>query len=250
MVALLIFVFVASVSAVVAEDTGDADELAIDDVDESVAVSNVADEPLAVDESEETLAAGENDDTLAAGEENSTAGDDAPTLASVGVNVEVLDKNIKVGDKFKVKVTVVNSGEITAKNVIVGLGYSDLLENPDATFKLLDAGIYDAQDAETGWEIYLDDMEPGVTHEIILTFLATESGTKYFGAAVNADNSNPEPDSQSNTTVTIGENQNSASSSANNKSKAVASKTLHATGNPLALLALALFGIVPYYRRN
>lgn len=237
----------ASVSAVVAEDTVDADELAIADAEEAVAVSDAVDEPLAADASEEALAAVENDEPLAATEESSSAGDDNQTLASVGISVEVLDKNIKVGDKFKVKVTVVNSGKITAKNVIVGLSYTDILENPDATFKLLDAGIYDAKDAEAGWQIDLGDMAPGETHEIILTFLATESGTKYIVADVNADNSISEPDSETNTTITVGENQNSAS---NAKSKAAASKTLPATGNPLALLALALCCMVPYCRRN
>ena len=264
LIALLLLVFVTSVGTVVAEDAGISDELATDDVDEAIALSEDVDEPLAAAgaeeslaaaDNEETLAAGaeeslaaaDNEETLAAGDESSSSGDEQ-TLASLGIRVEVLDKNVKVGDKFRVKVTIVNSGKVPAESVAAGLSFTDLSENPDATFKLVDNGGHAVQDAETGWVINLDYLAAGATEEVILTFLATESGTKNIVADVNADNSISEPDSETNTTITVGENSNSADNSA--KVKVSAAKAMHATGNPLALLALSLFCIVPYYRRN
>lgn len=251
LISLLILVFVTSVGVAFAEDAEISDELAVDDVDESIAINEDVDEPIAATDAEETLTAADDDETLTVGEENASSGDEQK-LASLGIRVEVLDKNVKVGDKFRVKVTIINGGDIPAQSVAAGLSFTDLSENPDATFKLVDNGGHAVQDAETGWIINLDYLEAGATEEVILTFLSTESGTKYIVADVNADNSIPEQDSETNTTITVGENSNSAGNAVTNnaKSKAVASKSLHATGNPLALLALALCCMVPYYRRN
>ena len=193
------------------------------------------------------MAAADNEETLSAADESESTGDEQ-TLASLGIRVEVLDKNIKVGDKFRVKVTIVNGGKIPAESVAAGFSFTDLLENPDATFKLVDNGAHAVEEAETGWVINMDYLEAGATEEIILTFLATESGTKYIVADVNADNSIPEHDSETNTTITVGENSNSAGDAA--KVKASAAKEMYATGNPLALLALSLICVIPFYRRN
>ncbi len=247
LISLLLLVFVTSVGVAFAEDTGISDELAVNDVDEPVAVSEDVDEPLAAQDAEEPLAAAENNEALSAADESASS-DDEQTLASLGIRVEVLDKNIKVGDKFRVKVTIVNGGKIPAESVAAGFSFTDLLENPDATFKLVDNGGHAVQNAETGWVINLDYLEAGATEEVILTFLATESGTKYIVADVSADNAIAEHDSEYNTTITVGENSNSASNAAN--VKASAAKEMYATGNPLALLALALLCVVPYYRRN
>ena len=145
LIALLLLVFVASVGAVMAEDTEIPNELATAVADEAIAVTEGSDEALAVDESEkalaainneenlaaadndDSLAAVDNDETLAAGDESSSSSDEQ-TLASLGIRVEVLDNNVKVGDKFRVKVTIVNSGKIPAESVAAGLSFTDLSE--------------------------------------------------------------------------------------------------------------------------
>lgn len=50
-----------------------------------------------------------------------------------------------------------------------------------------------------------------------------------------------------NATISVADNGNNYNSTDKHKS---AAKTMPATGNPLALLALAVFAIVPYYRRD
>lgn len=231
---LLIFVFIVSISVVVAEDVADADELAIDNADETIAVSEDSDEPLAAEENTEIQDVEEPPTT--------TVGDES-NLTSIAINVEVLDKNIKVGDKVKVKVTVINWGDYPANDVVAGFSFVDLQENLDSSFKFIDDGRYAVSQADGGYEVDFGFLGAGDTKSVVLTFLATEEGTKYIVALVTSDNSIQEPDSQFNTTITV-----SANSTSN--AKASTSKTLHATGNPLALLALSLFCIVPYYRRK
>ena len=242
---LLILVFVASAGVVFAEDTAEADELAIDNADE-LAVDN-SDETLALsEEANEPLAAQENEEVLAADSSASTTGADSSKSPKLTVDVEILDKNIKVGDKFRVKVTVKNTGNGPANSVAAGFSFTDLLENPDASFKLVDKGSAAVMSADSGYQINIDYLGAGETEEFVLTFLATESGTKYIFADVASDESEGHQDDATNTTITVGEN----SDSSNGNVKASAAKTMHATGNPLALLALSLLCIVPYYRRN
>lgn len=86
-IALLISVFILSVSAVVAEDVADGDELAIDNAGETIAVTEDNDEPLAAEENKETLTAEQNDETLTA-----AASDEA---TDVDIKVVVLTKILK-----------------------------------------------------------------------------------------------------------------------------------------------------------
>ena len=67
-----------------------------------------------------------------------------------------------------------------------------------------------------------------------------------MGADVASDESEGHKDDTDNTIINIGE----SSGSDDVKINAHAGKTMHATDNPLALLAWSLFCIVPYYRRK
>ncbi len=231
---LLVLVFIVSISSVVAEDVADADKLAVDNADGTIAVSENPDEVLAAEENTQTQAS-----------EASAAATDSDTsnLTSISINVEVLDKNIKVGDKVRVKITVTNWGDYPADDVLAGFSFTDLQENLDTSFKFIDDGSYDVTQADGGYEIGFGFLGAGDTKSVVLTFLATEAGTKKIFALVTSDDSIQEPDSQFETNITV-----SANSASN--AKASTSKTLPATGNPLALLALSLFCIVPYYRRK
>ncbi len=231
--ALLISVFIASIGAVVAEDVADADKLATDNTEETISVSEQNDETLAAEENTETLAA-ENDETL-----HAAAGDEG---TDVDIKVEVLDKNPKVGDTVRVKLILTNLGSIDAKNVKAQFSFTDLNEDLDATFKLIDSD-HDVEEAGGGYVVTLDSLAGGSTEEILLTFLATASGEKRVVADVFADNAMEVH--YANDTFTVSE-----SSSSNGNAQSRAAKTMHATGNPLALLALSLLFIVPYYRRN
>lgn len=232
--ALLISVFIASIGAVVAEDVADADKLAADNSEETISVSKESNEPLAAEENTETLAAGNNDETL-----NAAAGDEG---TDVDIKVVVLDKNPKVGDKVRVKLILTNLGSNDAKNVKAQFSFTDIYENLDASFKLIDSD-HDVDEVDGGYIVTLDSLAGEGTEEILLTFLATASGEKRVFADVFADNAMEVH--YANDTFTVSE-----SSSSNGNAQSRAAKTMHATGNPLALLALSLFCIVPYYRRN
>lgn len=225
---LLILVFLVSIGSVVAEETTDvSDNLAVEDVSETIAVDDDSDDQAAPEE--ETTATGEDLDTT-----------------SLSVKVEVLDKNIKVGDQFRVKISVKNIGKNHAEDVIAGFAFTDLKENMDSSFKLVDDGGYAVSPFDGGYLIEFGFLGAGDYENVILTFLATEAGEKHIFASVAADNSVDVPSSFDNTTITV-----SADSEDNaNNDKAAASKALPATGNPLALLAIALVCIVPYCRRK
>lgn len=224
---LLIFVFIVSISAVVAEDTAEAaDNLAIENVDETIAVSDDANSQVTQDEEAAVTDGSDYDKT------------------SLSVKVEVLDKDIKVGDQFRVKISVKNIGENHAENVVAGFAFADLEENMDDSFKLVDDDGYAVSPFMGGYVIEIGFLGAGDYEDVILTFLATEPGEKLIFASVSADNAEDVPSSFDNTTITVSEDANS------NNNKAAASKTLPATGNPLALLAMALICIVPYSRRK
>ena len=234
LVALLVSVFMVSISAVVAEDVADVDELAVDNTDEAIAISENSDETLAAEENTEIQSATEDDESLTA----ATTSDGT----DVDIKVTVLDKNPKVGDKFRVKITLTNLGSNDAKNVEAQFSFTDIYENLDATFKLVNSN-HNVNEVDGGYIITLDSLAGGSTEEIILTFIATTSGDKRVDASVFSDNSMEVH--YANDTFTVSE-----SSNGDKNAQASVFKTLPATGNPLALLALSLFGIVPYYRRK
>ena len=248
MAILLILVFVVSVGTVVAEDTADvSDELAVDNVDQAIEVTEDADETLGADEEAETLQANQDEEPL------DPADDFGDDMTSIGIRVDVLDKNIKAGDNFRVKITVENWGENPAENVVAGFSFVDALENLDSSVKLVSSNGYALTSIDGGFFVEFGFIGAGDTKEAIITFMSTENGQKMIVAAATADNVIMEPDNYCNTTFTVGDSSVSSSSSVSNnndnKNKVSSAKTA-ATGNPLALLGLALFGLVPYCRRD
>lgn len=147
-----------------------------------------------------------------------------------------------MGDKVRVKLILTNLGTNDAKNVVAQFSLTDIYENLDASFKLIDSD-HNVDEVNGGYVIKLDSLAGKGSEEIILTFLATASGSKRVDASVFSDNSMEVH--YANDTFTVSESSNS-----NSNAQSSASKTMHATGNPLALLALSLFCIVPYYRRK
>lgn len=243
-VLLLIFIFMASVSSVVAEDSAVADDsISVSEgVDESPVVSESSDDsPVAADSN-----AGDDTETSATGDSDTADDADSENLTSISIKVDVLDKNPKVGDKVKVKITVENSGKYAANDVVAGFSFTDLYGNIDGSFKLIDDGGNAVSQADGGYEVEFGFLGSGDTKYVILTFLATEAGTKNIVTLVTSDNSIQEPDSQYNTSITVSE----SPSAEKNVAKASASKSLPAAGNPIALLALASLCLIPCLRRK
>ena len=210
--------------------------MSIEEVDDVIAVSN-----------DDQVIAAEEDEGIIADDDDTSGDEDDEELTSLAIHVDVLDKNPKVGDEVRVKITVTNWGDNSADNVQAGFSFVDLGENPDSSFKLVDDGGYAVTPYDGGYVVDFGFMAAGETEEVILVFLATQRGTKKIVASVTSDDSIMEPDSYYDTNITVSGDSSSAD---NSKAKSSASKTLPATGNPLALLALALFCIVPYYRRR
>lgn len=241
LVLLLIFVVVASISAVSAA--------VVDDSQGTGEGTGGGSDLLSANTDTTTLGEGDSQDT-----EDLTTGDDAPIvdasaeepLTSVAVRVEVLEKNIKVGDQFRVKVSVENFGEYPAEDVVAGFSFLDRFGNPDFSNKLVDDAGTALTEVDGGYILEFGFLAPGETQSVILKFLATEPGEKIIVAAVTADNTIMEPDSYSNASFIISENPNIAK----HTEKIAEAKTLPATGNPLALLALGLLCLVPCLRRR
>ena len=231
---LLMLVFIASVGSAVAEDVASEEISVFQDV-----------EKIAVDEQTAPVEQTEDETLLADAEDESG---DSPGQTSCSVKIEVLDKNIKVGDEFRVKITATNLGPNDAYDAQVGVSFADLQGNIDGSFKLIDDGTYDITEADGGYVIGFGDIMNGESSDVILTFLATESGKKIIVAAVGGDNIERNDLVFANTTISVADSGNN-DNSADNKQKSAA-KTMPAAGNPLALLALAVFTIVPFYRRN
>ena len=244
---LLVLVFAMSISCVVAEDTSAIPEDLSAADSEDVIAATADDDALAASESADETLGATQDDATAAENSNSdpTEGIDT-TFCSI--KIDVLDKNYKVGDKVKVKITVTNTGIIPAEDVLVGLSFSDLQGNPDTSFKLIDDGKYAISNVEGGYEIEFGHLEPNDSQTIILTFLATQPGQKIIYASVtgdNVDSSKEAFDSYANATITVVADEGAAGGVEQSSSKMLA------TGNPLAILALALLTLAaPYCRRR
>ncbi len=229
---LLIFVFIASVGTAVAEDVSDdSNELKIDNVDEVVSVDEESD---ILDEETE-----EDEDIAAVDDEE----EEETEYTTLSIKVDVLDKPV-AGETFRLKVTVTNTGDADAENVRAGVSFADLKGAIDKSFILVDDEDIGVTEKEGIYIIDFDYIGAGESDEVTLTFLATQGGLKMVGAVVKADNSIPTEESEYYTFIDVAEN-------SNDEIKAnAATQTLPATGNPLVLLALALFAIVPCYRRR
>lgn len=230
---LLIFVFIASVGSAVAEDVSDAsNELEIDNVDEAVSV----DDDGTDDELEEDEGDYEDDPDEVDGAE------DEEESTTCAISIDVLDKPV-AGDTFRIKVTVTNTGDADAENVRGVVTFADIQGKIDKGFKLVDNGGATVTEVNGAYAIDFGFLEAGDSKDVILTFLATESGPKMIVGGVTGDNVQITDESFCYVIIDVAEPAAAPKVSA-------ASETLPATGNPLALLALALLAIVPIYRRR
>lgn len=239
---LLLLVFVVSAGCVAAAEDADAsEELAIDDNEETVAVEQ--DETLAVDESAEPVAADEEDSSQAVAEDT-----------DIQIDLDVPKTTYKMGDRVEVKVAVTNTGNATAKNVIVKLELSDYSEEMGSILEFQEGEAMTVDVGDDGAiQIHIDSIEPGKTLIYTIPFIAVGSGDVEINAGANGDNLatvDPgyvaltiEPDLD----IPIDAEETAEAATA---AAAAKSSELPATGNPLVLLALALLAIVPVYRRD
>lgn len=229
---LLIFVFIASVGSAVAEDVSDAsNELEIDNVDEVVSEDD--------DGTDEELEEEEYGDDEGLEETDGVDGEEETTTCAI--SIKVLDKPV-AGDTFRIKVTVVNTGDADAENVRGVVTFADIQGKIDQGFKLVDNGGASVTQVNGAYAIDFGFLEAGDSKDVILTFLATESGPKMIIGGVTGDNVEVTDESFCYVIIDVAEPAAPTVSAA--------SETLPATGNPLVLLALALLAIVPLYRRR
>ncbi len=241
-----------SISSVFAEDVanvpseiGTADEEALSvSEDESVSATQ--------DESDLTLSS-TSEDTLEASDEvpqdapSIDADEEIPDYTEGTLKIEVLDHNYKVGDKVKIRFTVSNLGPYDAENVKVGFGILDEFENPDFSLKFIDDGKYAVTQYDTGYYLDFGFLGKNSSKSVVLTFLATESGEKSIEGGLEGDYFITDEYDADDFSVTKDPNSNSNSKSVK---KATGAATNIAAGNPIAVLLLSLFCIVPYCLRR
>ena len=226
---MFLFVFVVAMGSVVAADSADT----TDDL-------NAAN-------SDDTLEVAPADDELAASSDDSE--DDTLSKTEATVEVKVLDKNPKVGDKVRVQFTVKNTGVNTAPKLTVGMSFSDIFGNPDPSVKIYDFGTYDYKEADGGFVVDFGEFAAGESRTVTFIFKVTESGEKVVNANVDGPNVSNSEDSSAfaNDTFTVSENP--AADSSNNEQNLNSAKTA-ATGNPIVVLLVALLGLGTCYRKK
>ena len=235
---LLVFAFVMSVSCVFAEDVANAPSDMGTTDDDALSLSedgNALDESS---DSEDALKESEDADSDAP---STDASKENPNKTDATVKIEVLNHNYKVGDKVKVRITVTNLGPYDAENVKVGFGFLDELENPDFSLKLIDDGKYAVRKYDTGYYLDFGFLGKNSSKSVVLTFLATESGKKTIQGGLEGDYFTT--DEYDNDTFTVTKNSNSNSNTAKKEGDVA---TNVPAGNPIALLLLSLFCMVPY----
>ena len=162
---------------------------------------------------------------------------DKPASADLEV-IKVANKDkVKVGDKIVWTITVINHGPDKA----VGVYVQDILDAGDA---VLISGTPDVGefDVDTGiWDI--GDMEAGDTATLTVVFRALSEGEVVNYAEVISETPDPNPDNnQDSSTVEVVDDNNAPVPDGHNV-PAPSTPTMHATGNPIVMVLLALFAI-------
>lgn len=243
-VILLILSFVISISCAFAEDSDNAQtEIGIAD-DDALSESEV-----------ESVSAPQDKNDLDASDEEAPdapsvdADEEIPDYTEGTLKIEVLNHNYKVGDKVKVRITVTNLGPYDAENVKVGFGFSDKYENPDGSLKLIDDGKYAVSKYDTGYYLDFGFLGKNSSKSVVLTFKATETGKKTVQAGLSGDYFIT--DEYDNDTFTVTKKSISKSNSKTNTTKKEGDISTNVpAGNPIALLLLSLFCVVPYCFRR
>ena len=153
-------------------------------------------------------------------------------------------ENVKVGDKIIWTVTVVNHGPDAAKNVRVGdVVFGDVEYISSEASK----GLFDPVNGV--WTI--GDMENGETAVLTLEFKALSEGTVINAVKVVSDTPDSNEDNNKDDSVVTVESNNPAPETPNAPPSKDPAK-MPATGNPIAIVLLALLAIagVTLRRRN
>ena len=149
---------------------------------------------------------------------------------------------VKVGDKIIWTITVINYGPDKAENVVV----TDLIKEGKLLFisAKVTKGIFNAYDGT--WNI--GDLENGDQAVLILVCEALSEGTVINYANVTSDT--PDPDLSNNEDISIvevektPENNDSPQDPDTPNDTPEKTPTMHATGNPIVMVLLALLSIV------
>ena len=168
-----------------------------------------------------------------------------PKAKTTSADLELIKKanvdKVKVGDKIIWTITVINHGPDKA----IGVYVQDILDAGDVEFVSAEPDVGEF-DEETGmWDI--GDMEVGQTAKLIVIFNALSEGDAINYAEVISETPDPNPDNNDDSsTVEIvdgGDNPpvpdgHKVPTPSKNKTP-----TMHATGNPIVMVLLALFAI-------
>lgn len=229
---MLLFVFVVAMGSVVAADS-----------------ANTTDDLNAAD-SDDKLEVAPADDELAASSDDPEG--DALSKTEAEIEVKVLDKNPKVGDKLRVQFTVKNTGVHRAPKLTVGMSFSDIFGNPDPSVKLYDFGTYDYKETDGGFVVDFGEFAAGESRTVICLFKLTGSGKKVINANVDGPNVSNSQDSSAfdNDTFTVSENPAADSADSSNNEQNLNSEKTAATGNPIVVLLVALLGLGTCYRKK
>ena len=152
-----------------------------------------------------------------------------PPEADLEISVETSADEVVVGDNVEIRVTVVNNGPDTAENTRASV---KLPKGLDLSGFKPSKGTYDP---ETGiWDI--GDLAPGEEATLIITAKALTSGKVVIEANVTCDTYESDL-SNNNASAEI-----NVTEAPSKESMPPASETpkMHATGNPIAMIVLAL----------
>ncbi|WP_407422673.1 hypothetical protein, partial [Methanobrevibacter sp.] len=163
-----------------------------------------------------------------------------PEPSKPSADLEIVKKanveKVKVGDKIVWTITVINHGPGVAKNVrVADVAMGDIEYISSGASK----GLFDPVSGI--WII--GDMENGESAVLTLEFKALSAGTVINAAVVVSDTPDPNEDNNKDKSVVIVEPVSPAPAAAKSP-VSEAPATMHATGNPIVMVLLALLAVV------
>ena len=163
-----------------------------------------------------------------------------PEPLNLSADLEVIKtanvEKVKVGDKIVWTITVINHGPGVAKNVrVADVAMGDIEYISSGASK----GLFDSISGI--WII--GDMENGESAVLTLEFKALSAGTVINAAVVVSDTPDPNEDNNKDKSVVIVEPVSPAPAAAKSP-VSEAPATMHATGNPIVMVLLALLAVV------
>ena len=170
-------------------------------------------------------------------DKETTTPKDKPGSADLEI-IKVANKDkVKVGDKIIWTITVINHGPDKA----VGVYVKDILKAGDAMLISGDTntGLFDVN---TGiW--YIGNMEAGETVTLTVAFRALSAGEAVNYAEVNSSTPDPNPDNNKDSSTVVIVDPDVPNDVPDEPSEP-STPTMHATGNPIVMVLLALLAIV------